>query len=80
MKPMKKEVSEEELTEKDEMILSQTKPYLTGSLLCSTLAIFCLMIIGINPSEPAFWLCILTLIINSLFLVIIYRKARKITI
>lgn len=69
---------DESMTEKDELILSQSKPYLTGSILCALLAFFCLFVIGLQMQEPAFWLCVLTIGVNILFSTSVFVKTRKI--
>lgn len=74
---MRKE-KEESMTEKDELILSQSKPYLTGSILCSLLAFFCLVIIGFKPQELPFWLSVVTITLNILFLISVFIKTKKI--
>lgn len=66
------------LTDKDELVLSQMKPYLSGSILCSILAVLCLLFIGFKPDEMAFWLCIITLFINLIFFIAIYLRGKKI--
>ena len=73
-----KEDSYKGLTEQDELVISQAKPYLCGSVLCCVFSIFCLFIIGIQPKEPSFWLCIFTLTLNFLFMAGVYRKTRNI--
>ncbi len=74
----KKENSDKGLTELDELVMSQAKPYLSGSILCCVLSVFCLFIIGIQPKVPGFWLCIITLLLNLLFIAGVYRKGQRI--
>jgi hypothetical protein len=73
-----KENNHKGLTEQDELVIRQTKPYLSGSILCCVLSICCLIITGIQPKEPGFWLCVATLLLNFLFITGVYRKTRKI--
>ncbi len=73
-----KEESYQGLTELDELVIAQAKPYLSASILCCVLSIFCLFIIGVQPKEPGFWLCILTFLLNVLFIAGVYKKTHKI--
>lgn len=74
-----KEISEnKKMTEHDELLIGQLRPYASGSILCCLLALFCLWGIGFQITEAAFWLCIATLIINAVFLVFSIRKTFKI--
>lgn len=77
---MKEEKSKrnDPLSAKDELVLNQTKPYITVSILCCLLTVFCLAFIGFQIRETAFWLCLLTLLLNIGFLLFSLLKARKI--
>lgn len=74
----KKFKKDDMLSAEDELILSQTKPYATASIICCLLAAFCLAFIGFRTREPAFWLCILTLLLNAGFLLFSLLKSGKI--
>lgn len=66
------------LTEVDETVLFLTRPYVMITLVCWVLSLYCIINTGIDHQSLSFILSSITLIIDSLFLVILIFRAKRI--
>lgn len=75
---IREEKTTQALTEYDELVLSQIRPYAGASILCLFLALVCLFILRLRVEEMSFWLCLLTALLNAAFLIFCFVKTKKI--
>ncbi len=66
------------LTEVDETVLFLTRPYVMITLVCWVLSLYCIINTGNDHQSLSFILSSITLIIDSLFLVILIFRAKRI--
>ena len=64
------------LTDLDEILLFMTRPYMVFVLLCWFLSLYCIISLRNDTRAMAFALSVITFIIDSIFLVILYYKAK----
>lgn len=65
------------LTEKDELILTQLKPYMVAAATMLALSLFSVFWMGFKPELTVFWLSIAVVVINASFLIYLYLRVRK---
>lgn len=67
-----------ELTDVDETLLFMTKPYMLIVLACWFLSLYSIISLRDDRQSMAFIMSIITFIIDSLFLIILYLKAKRV--
>ena len=73
-----KETTYSGLTEFDESVLFLTRPYIKITLVCLLLSFYCILNTGGDYDSRSFVLSVITFTMNSIFIVILYFKARRI--
>ncbi len=76
--PGKKKSSDKGLTDLDETVLFMTRPYLIFVLACWVLSLFCILHLRNDTHSASFGLSVFTFSLDSVFLFILYRKAKHV--
>jgi len=66
------------LTDWDETLLFMTRPYMVFVLLCWLLSLYCIVSLRNDTQSVAFALSAITFAIDSIFLVILYLKGKRV--
>ncbi len=72
----KKKTSFNGLTDFEETVLFLTRPYVKITVVCWLLSLYCILSAGNDFKSPAFVLGIITIIIDSIFCLILYIRAK----
>lgn len=66
------------LTDLDESVLFLTRPYAMITLVCWVLSLYCIIYTRNDSQSSSFVLSVITFVINNIFLIILYFKAKRI--
>jgi hypothetical protein len=66
------------LTDLDESVLFLTRPYAVITLICWILSLFCIINTRNDIKSFPFAICVITFLIDSFFLIILYFKAKNV--
>ncbi|MDF2542433.1 MAG: hypothetical protein K0S47_2151 [Herbinix sp.] len=68
----------EGLSDVDESVLFFTRPYAIITLVCGVLSLFCMIYLRNDTQSASFVLSALTFILDFIFLIFLYLKAKRV--